>query len=158
MESDASSNVIPYLVCQKINDVPNRITKIIIQLDIFDVKVMGELKHVMIRLPFDLIFHQVIHIIVVDILESYGLLLSRESYVKLKVYFSTYWIHLWLPYKGRTNQIRVDSEAHMKHKVTELESKNKPISFSHTTLGNYFLEHDHGFYKKTSSFQAHEQS
>jgi hypothetical protein len=94
---------------------------------------MGEIKHVVIRLSFDLIFHQVIHIIISYILEYYGLLLSRESYVKLKVYFSTYWIHLWLPYKGRKNQIRVDSEAHMKQKVTELESK-KNLSFFLTQL------------------------
>jgi hypothetical protein len=79
--------------------------------------------------------------------------------MKLQGYFSTDWTHLWLPYKGRMNQIRVDNEAHMKHMVTELEGKNKPISFSHTTLGNCFLEVDHGCYTtQPSSFQEDEQS
>ena len=51
-----------------------------------------------------------------------------------------------LPYKGRTNQIIVDGETHMKHMVIELEGKNAPISFAHNLLGSCFLEDNHGFY------------
>jgi hypothetical protein len=43
------------------------------------------------------------------------------------------------------------SKAHMKHMVTELEGKNKPINFAHTLLGNYFLETDHGCYEAQPS-------
>jgi hypothetical protein len=35
----------------------------------------------------------------------------------------------------------------MKHTVTKLEGKNEPINFSHTVLGNYFLEIDLGCYE-----------
>jgi hypothetical protein len=40
--------------------------------------VKGELKDVLIRLAFYPRVHQVIDIVIVDILESYGLLLSRD--------------------------------------------------------------------------------
>jgi hypothetical protein len=146
-DSGASSNIMPYSVFQRINVVPQLTTTRIIQLDRSDVKVRGELKYVMIRLASDPRVHQVIDIVVVDIPESYGLLLSRDWSAKLQGYFSTDWSHLWLPYKGKPNQIRVNNEAHMKHTVTELEGKNDPVSFSHTILGNYFLETDHGCYE-----------
>ena len=90
----------------------------IIQLDRSDVKVRGELKDIMIRLASDPRVHQEINIIVVDIPKSYGLLLRRDWSAKLQGYFSTDWSHLWLPYKGNPNQIRVNNEAHMKHTVT----------------------------------------
>jgi hypothetical protein len=57
----------------------------IIQLDRYDVKVMGELKDVMIRLASDPRVHQVIDIVVVDILEAYGLLLSMDWYHNCRV-------------------------------------------------------------------------
>jgi hypothetical protein len=50
----------------------------IIQLDRTDVKVMGELKNVLIILSSNPKVHQVIDIIVVDIPEVYGMFLSRE--------------------------------------------------------------------------------
>jgi hypothetical protein len=34
---------------------------------------------------------------------------------KLHGYFSTDWSHLWLPYNGNPNQIKVEHENHMKH-------------------------------------------
>jgi hypothetical protein len=87
----------------------------IIQLDRSDVKVMGELKDVMIRLASDPRVHQVIDIIVVDIPEAYGLLLSRDWSTKLQGYFSTDWTHLWLPYKGRKTKSEWTNKSHMKH-------------------------------------------
>jgi hypothetical protein len=53
------------------------------------VEVMGELKDVMIRIMTHLKFVQVIDIIVVDIPEAYGLLLSQDWSEKLNIYFST---------------------------------------------------------------------
>jgi hypothetical protein len=48
----------------------------VIQLDRMQVKVMGELKYVMIRIVMHPKFVQVIDISIVDIPEDYGLLLS----------------------------------------------------------------------------------
>jgi hypothetical protein len=76
--------------------------------------------------------------VVVDIPEAYGLLLSKDWSQKLQGYFATDWSHMWLPYKGRKNQIKVDNEAHMKHTITEMEGHNEPINFSHSVLGNCF--------------------
>ena len=39
---------------------------------------MGELKYVMIRLSSNSKVHQVIDVIVVDIIEAYGVILSRD--------------------------------------------------------------------------------
>jgi hypothetical protein len=80
--------------------------------------------------------HQTIDIVVVEIPKSYGLLLRRDWSTKIQGYFSTDWSHLWLPYKGKENQICINSEAHMKHTVRELEGKIEPVSFAHSILRN----------------------
>ena len=100
-----SSNVIPLSICKKLNAIPLKSDKHVIQIDRTQVKFMGELKDVMIRIATHPKFVQVIDIIVVDILESYGLLLSRDWSEKLKNYFSIDWAHLWLPLKGYKNMI-----------------------------------------------------
>jgi hypothetical protein len=102
-DSSASSNIIPFFVCEKINVVPQITRTRIIQRDRAYVKVKGELKDVLIRLSFDLRVHQTIDIVVVDIPESYGMLLRRDWSVKIQGYFSTDWSHLWFPYKGKEN-------------------------------------------------------
>ena len=66
----------PLSICRKLNEVPLKRDKNVIQLDKTQVKVMGELKDVMIRIETHPKFVQVIDIIVVDIPEAYGLLLS----------------------------------------------------------------------------------
>jgi hypothetical protein len=62
----------------------------------------------MIRMATHPKFVQVIDIIVVDIPEAYGLLLSRYWSEKLNGYFSMDWAHLWFPLKGHANMIRID--------------------------------------------------
>ena len=69
--------MLPYLVCKNINVEPQICKTKIIQLDRSNVKVMGELKDVLICLASNSKFHQAIGIIVVDILEDYGVILSR---------------------------------------------------------------------------------
>ena len=64
--------------------------------------------------------------------------------MKLDGYFSTNWSHLWLPYHGCQNQIKVMRELHMRHNVTQLEGQNEPVNFSHPMLGNYFIELEPG--------------
>jgi hypothetical protein len=75
VDSGSSSNDIPLSICKKLNVVPLKRDKHVIQLDRTRVKVMGELNDVMIRIMRHSKFVQVIDIIVVDIPEAYGLLL-----------------------------------------------------------------------------------
>ena len=100
VDSGASSNVMPYLVCKKLNAEPQLCKTMIIQLDRSHVKVFKELKDVLIWLSSNSKVHQTIYIIVVDIPETYGVILSRDWSAKLNGYFSTDWSHLWLLYKG----------------------------------------------------------
>jgi hypothetical protein len=67
VDSGASSNVIPLSVFQKINAKVQPSSLKIIQLDWTNVKVIGELKNVMVRLFSNPKIHQIIDIIVVDI-------------------------------------------------------------------------------------------
>ena len=98
----------PYSVCKKLNAQPKILKTKIIQLDRSHVKVMGELKDALIGLSSNFKVHQTINIIVVDIPEAYGVILSRDWLAKLNVYFSTDWSHLWLPYKAQLNKIKVE--------------------------------------------------
>ena len=50
---------------------------------------MGELKDVMIQLYSNSKVHQVIDVIVVDILEAYGVILSRDWFAKLNGYLAS---------------------------------------------------------------------
>ena len=75
---------------------------------------------------------------VVDMPESYVLILSRDWFAKLNGYVATDWSHMWLPYNNSQNQVKLMREPHMKHNVTQLEGKNEPINFLSSVLGNYF--------------------
>ena len=101
---------------------------------------MGELKDVMIRLSSKYKVHQVIDVIVVDILAAYGLILSRDWSAKLNGYFATDWSNLLLPFKGQPNKIKFDRERYMKHIVTNLNDTNEPVMFNHSILGNFCFE------------------
>ena len=69
---------------------------------------IGELKDVMIQMAAKPQYTQVIDIVVVNILEAYGMLLSRDWSAKLNEYFSTNCSHLLLPQKGKGDMLRVD--------------------------------------------------
>jgi hypothetical protein len=141
----------PLSICKKLNVVPLKSDKHVIQLDRTQVKVMGELKDVMIRIATHPKFVQVIDIIVVDIPEAYGLLLSRDWSEKLNRYFSTDWAHLWLPLKGYKNMIIIDRERYLKHTVTDLETLNEPSSTDFPVLGNYSCDSYFGNFSPLSS-------
>jgi hypothetical protein len=128
VDSGASSNVMPLSICKKLNAIPLKRDKHVIQLDKTQVKVIGELKDVVIRMATHPKCVQVIDIIIVDTPESYGLLLSQYWFKKLNGYFSMEWAHLWFPLKGHTNMIRIDRERYIKHIVTDLEAFNEPSS------------------------------
>lgn len=83
---------------------------------------------------------QVIDIMVADIPEFYGLILSRDWSDKLNGYFSTDWSHMWLPYNGKPNQIKFERELHQKYIVTELEGENEAIMYNSSIIGNYAVD------------------
>jgi hypothetical protein len=128
VDSGASSNVMPWSVCQKINAEVEPSTLKIIQLDRTNVKVIGELKNVLIRLTSNPKVHQVIDIIVVDIPEVYGLFLSRDWSEQLHGYFATDWSHLWLPENNKPNKINMNRERYLKFTVTDLNDPNEPYT------------------------------
>jgi hypothetical protein len=128
VDSSASSNVMPWFVCQKINAEVQPSNLKIIQLDRTSVKVIGELRNVLIRLSSNPKVHQVISIIVVDILEVYGFFLSRDWSERLHDYFAIDWSHLWLPENGNPNRIKVNHEHYLKFTVTNLNDPNEPFT------------------------------
>jgi hypothetical protein len=130
----ASSNVMPLSICQKINAEVQASSLKISQLDRTNVKVIGELRNVLIRIYFNLKVHQIIHIIVVDILEVYVLFLRRDWSEQLHGYFTTYWSHLWLLENGKPNKIRINHESYLKHTMTDLTDTNEPFTASINSL------------------------
>jgi len=101
---------------------------------------VGELKDVLIRLAYNPKVHQMIDIILVDNLEMHGLLLSRDWSFVLHGYFATDWSHIWLPYNGKQNKIKVDKERYMKHVVIYLNDPSEPIMFNNSIVENYILD------------------
>ena len=75
----------------------------VVQLDRTDVKLIGEMEDVLIRLASNDKVYQVINIVVADIPDAYSLVLSRDWSTKLNGYFASDCSHLWLPYKGSLN-------------------------------------------------------
>ena len=71
VDSGASSNVMPLSICKKINGQPTPSSCKIIHLDRSAIKVMGEMKNVLIRLFADDRFFPFIDIMVVDILDQW---------------------------------------------------------------------------------------
>ena len=69
---------------------------------------VGEINSVTIRLASDPRIVQRIDILIADIPEFYGLILSRDWSAKLNGYISTDYSHMWLPYKGKPNQIKIE--------------------------------------------------
>jgi len=159
IDSGASSNIMPASVCSKLNIEPQKSAIHIVQLDRTKVQVVGEINSVTIRLSADPRVVQRIDILIADIPEFYGLILSRDWSEKLHGYISTDWSHMWLPYKGKPNQIRIDREKHMTHTVTEFEQENQPVAFNNNILGNYSSESFFGnFVAQPSPFSVNHVS
>jgi hypothetical protein len=134
----------PLSICKKLNDTLTKSEMHIIQLYKTELKVIGELKDVMISISSNPKFHQVINIIIVDIPEAYGMLLIRDWYKTLHGYFSIDWSNLWLPLKGNPNMIKINREKYLKHTITNLESHNEPSPNEFPVLENYSCESDFG--------------
>jgi len=78
VDSGASTNVMPWYVCQNISAKPEKTYAKIIQLYRSQVQVVEELNNVLIKLSSNSRVHQCINIALVDIPEEYGLILSRD--------------------------------------------------------------------------------
>ena len=110
----------PLAVCKKINGQPKPTDWQVTQLDRTNVKVVGEMEDVPIRLCANKKICQYIDIVVADIPDGYGLILNQDWSAGLNGYFASDWSHLWFPQKGIPNQIKVLREPHMKHNVTQV--------------------------------------
>jgi len=156
VDSGASSNILPKSICTKLNVQSQKSIVRIVQLDRSQVEVISELNQVTIRLSSNPKVCQVIDIIVADIPEFYGLILSRDWSEKLHGYFATDWSHMWLPYNGKPNQIKVERERHQKYIVTELEGENEPVAYNNNIIGNYSVDSFLGnFNAHTSPYLEH---
>lgn len=96
-----------------------------IQLDKMEVKIIGVLKDVRIKLTTDPRIQDIIDIHVVEILEIYGVLLSREWTHYLRGWFSTHFTQLWLPWKGLNDQIKIDVDPKIKIMITKYNALNE---------------------------------
>ena len=76
VESGESVNVMPFSACKKINGQPKPSTWQVLQLDRTTVKVIGKIEDVLIRLSIDERLCQYINIVVADLPDAYGLVLS----------------------------------------------------------------------------------
>ena len=68
------------------------------------------------------------------------MILSKDWSAKMNGYFATDWSHLWLPYIGHPNQIKVEREHYMKNIVPDLNDLNKLVIFSSYILGNFYFD------------------
>jgi len=83
----ASSIFMPYAVAKRLHAIPEKTGTRIMKLDKRNVKLIGELKYVLILMAIKPQYSQVIDIVVVDIPEAYRMLLSRDYSTKLNGYF-----------------------------------------------------------------------
>ena len=142
-----SSNVIPLSVYKKLNASWEPSPTQIVQLDRSRVRVVGELKNVLLTIYVDLRIHHIIDIVIAEIPESYGMWLSRFWSKKLKGYFATDWSHLWLPYNGKPNQINIVREPYMKQIVTHLNDPSEPTFYFSSCIEHYTF---HSFFRESS--------
>lgn len=133
----ATTNLMSLSIAKNINAQWSNKSTQIIQLDWTSVLSIGELQDVIIKLSHDIWVHQCINIVVVDIPEEYALLLGKDWSSKMNGYFVIDWSHMWLPYKGKSNQIQVIYERYMSHNVTPIKGENEPLAFVELMFGNF---------------------
>ena len=110
-------------------------------------RVVGEMKEVLVRIACNPSVFQIIDIVVADIPDAYGLFFSRDWSRQLNGFFDTYWSTLWLPKNGKSNQIKINRERYLKHTVIELHDPSESILFSDSIMGNYMYELGFGNFK-----------
>lgn len=106
------------------------------QLDMTEVPVVGELHNIHMQLAFDPRMEHMVDISVVDVADTYGLILGRDWARRLNGYMATDFSHMWLPWKGLANQIRINNTPRLRLTVTEYGEPNK-ILFVETNMNTY---------------------
>ncbi len=125
IDSRASYNVMPLSISQMLGAIPQPTSRVVIQLDKIEVKVIDVLKDVRIQLTTDPRIQDIIDIHVINIPKMYGMLLSREWTKCLRGWFSMDFTQLWLAWKGLNNQIKIDAEPKLKAMITEYNAPNE---------------------------------
>lgn len=97
---------------------------------------IGELNNIHMQLETNLRVQHFIDISVIDILDVYGMLLSRDWSRRLNGYFATGFSHMWLPWRGVPNQINIDSTPRLRLMITKYSEDNE-ILFLEKNLGTY---------------------
>lgn len=88
------------------------------QLDKIEVSVVGELNMIPMQVTSDPRV-QVINIQVANIPNAYGMILGKYFMRILNGYTSLDHSHMWLPWKGVPNHIRIEKEPILKYLITE---------------------------------------
>ena len=78
IDSRESSNFMHVSICRKLNATWEYFPTQIVQLDRSRVKVLGELKKFLLTLFVDPRIHHTVDLVVADVLETYGMWLSRD--------------------------------------------------------------------------------
>ena len=89
VDSGSSMNVMPLIVCKKLNGQIKPTLWDVTQLDKTSVKVVGEMKNVMIQLSANKRICHYIDIIVADIPDGYGMILNQNWTSRLNGYFDS---------------------------------------------------------------------
>ena len=136
IDSGASSNVMPLNICRRLGITPLDSNRRVTQLDKTEIPVVGELHNIHMQLASDPRMEHMVDISVVDVADTYGLILGRDWARKLNGYMATDFSHMWLPWKGLANQIRIDSTPRLRLTVTENGESNE-ILFVETNMSTY---------------------
>lgn len=136
MDSGAGVNIMPYKICQALNmsivESPQGIT----QLDETPIRVVGMIHDLRIQIASEPRIIRDVDLQVVNIPPKYGMLLSRNWSSTLNGYWSMDFKHLWLPWKGVTNQIKVLCEPYLANPITEYNRTNR-VALVEEDLGVY---------------------
>ena len=151
VDSGTTTNVMPLYVCRRLNAKYIPLDSQITQLDRTNVRVLGEMKDVLIRLSSNTSIYHIIDIVVSDIPYAYGLFSSRDCSQRLNGFFATDWSTLWFPKNGKSNQIKIGRERYLRHTMMELHDPNVPVLFSDSIMGNHMYELDFGNFKAEKS-------
>lgn len=126
----------PLTIFKALGIVPTPSRRKVTQLDKTEVNIVGEINWIPMQIAVDPRVQQVIYIQVVDILATYRIILGWDFIQALNGCAATDFSHLWLPWKGLPNYIRIDQEPHMNFMIIEYNNTNEVLFFE-IELGNY---------------------
>lgn len=106
----ASTSMMSLSICQTLGLTPTNYLKRLTQLDKIEVNIVGELTNIHMQLASDPRIQYYIGIQVVEIPDTYGMVLSRVWSKTLNGYMDIDFSHMWLRWKGVPNQIRIERE------------------------------------------------